>query len=329
MSSYPGSVKNFGVDRVDGDYIPASDINEARAEIVAMETDLLAANPLGLVNGKFVVTVAGNNLSLALKTLAGTDPTAADRVRVRIGDVTRNITAALSVSKNAGTNWCNAGSAELAAQEVDYFIYLGYNAALAEVVLGFSRIPWANLYSDFSSSSTAESYCGLSTTVNAASGDNYVNVGRFAASLSAGAGYTWSVPAFTNTNLIQRPIYASRWLTWNPTLTGFSSAPTNVSYRYLLDGASRRITLEFRQGTAGTSNATGFTVSVPYTAVSAANAGWVMFGIGVDNNTQLASPCLGVIDTAAAVISLYKDSAGAAWTNSGNKRAVFVGWYEG
>jgi hypothetical protein len=41
-ASFPSSVKSFGADRVDGDYIPASDMNTVREEIVAVETAGLA-----------------------------------------------------------------------------------------------------------------------------------------------------------------------------------------------------------------------------------------------------------------------------------------------
>lgn len=161
-----------------------------------------------LINGKIEVTDAAG-ITVAIKTLAGTDPSASDPVYVRIGDTVRTISAALSVSKADGTNWCNAGSAELATKEIDYFVYLGYNATDG-VVLGFSRFPGANQYSDFSATTTNEKYCAISTITNAAATDYYENVGRFAATLSAGAGYTWSVPTYTAANLIQRPIYETR-----------------------------------------------------------------------------------------------------------------------
>jgi hypothetical protein len=37
-AAFPTSIKNFGAARVDGDYIPASDMNTVREEIVAIET---------------------------------------------------------------------------------------------------------------------------------------------------------------------------------------------------------------------------------------------------------------------------------------------------
>ena len=168
-----------------------------------------------LINGKIVPSVASNNLTLAIKGLDGNDPSVTNPVYVRIGGVLRTITSALSVTKNAGTNWFNAGGAELATKEIDYFVYLGFNA-IHGVVLGFSRIPYATLYSDFSVTTTDNKYGAISIITNASAGDNYVNIGRFAATMSAGAGYTWSVPTFTSKNLIQRPIYETRFLTYTP-----------------------------------------------------------------------------------------------------------------
>lgn len=172
-----------------------------------------------LLNGKIVPSVTSNNLTVALKGMDGNDPSASNPIYVRIGDTVRTITSALSVTTNAGTNWCNAGATELATKEIDYFVYLGYNTTDG-VVIGFGRIPSANEYGDFSTTSTNEKYCAISTITNAVSGDDYELVGRFAATLSAGAGYTWSVPTFTNKNLIQKPIYETRWLNYVPTLTG-------------------------------------------------------------------------------------------------------------
>jgi len=41
-ASYPSGVKSFGVDLVNGDYLLASHVNDLRAEVVAVETKLLA-----------------------------------------------------------------------------------------------------------------------------------------------------------------------------------------------------------------------------------------------------------------------------------------------
>ena len=171
-----------------------------------------------LINGKIVVTDAAG-ITVAIKTLAGTDPSATDPVYIRIGDTVRTISSALSVAKSDGTNYCNAGSAELATKEIDWFVYLYWystHVSGAQVGIAFARYPGANKFSDFNAASDNEkgvnyTYDGASTP---AAGDNFEVIGRFAATLSAGAGYTWSVPTYTAINLIQRPIYETRWLSW-------------------------------------------------------------------------------------------------------------------
>lgn len=194
-----------------------------------------------LINGRISVTVASNNLTVAIKGLDGNDPSATNPVYVRIANTVRTISAALSISANAGTNWFNAGSTELAAKEIDYFAYIGYNATDG-VVLGFARIPYASLYSDFNTTTTNEKYARISTITNATSGDSYVNIGRFAATLSAGAGYTWSVPTFNTSNLIQRPIYETRTLSYTPVWTAQSVNPSLgngvLTGKYILRGAT-------------------------------------------------------------------------------------------
>lgn len=180
----------------------------------------------GVINGKFVTSVATNNLTLALKTSQGNDPSANDPVYVRIGDTVRTVTTALSVTKNAGTNWFNSGSAETATQEIDYFVYLGYNATDG-VVIGFARIPYAIKYGDFSATTTNDKYCAISTITNAVSTDQYEVVGRFNATLSATAAFNWSIPA--TSIVISRPIFETRELTYTPTVTAGSGAFSSVS----------------------------------------------------------------------------------------------------
>lgn len=248
---------------------------EVRLIIPAVEMDMLSTCPQGyMLNGKISVTDAAG-ITVAIKTLAGTDPSVTDPVWVRIGDTMRAITSALSVAKADGTNWMNAGSSELATKEIDYFVYLGYNATDG-VVIGFSRIPGANQYSDFSTTTTNEKYCAISTIANAASTDYYEVIGRFAATLSAGAGYTWSVPTFTAANLIQRPIYETRVLSWLPTWAGWSDNTSTMNYH--VSGTNMFI---HPWGGGGTSNSATTTGTLPflYGGISC------VFQIGVVDNS--------------------------------------------
>jgi hypothetical protein len=192
-----------------------------------------------LINGKISPTVAGGDLTVALKTLAGTDPSATDPIYCRIGDTVRSITSAISVTKPAGTNWANMGSAEIATKECDLFVYLNYNTVDAALQIGFSRFPGATAISDFGTwSSIAEKMFEGNGSSQPAATDVVELIGRFAATLSAGAGYTWSVPTFTAVNLIQRPIYQTRMLNYTPTLipsSGSYNSTTSNGY-YVITG---------------------------------------------------------------------------------------------
>lgn len=272
-----------------------------------------------LINGKIVPSVASNNLTVAIKGMDGNDPSATNPVYCRIGGVVRSITAALSKTLNAGANSFNSGSAELATKEIDYFVYLGYNATDG-VVVGFSRIAHGTRYDSFSATATSETFCSISTITNAAAGDYYNVIGRFAATLSAGAGYTWSVPTFTASNLIQRPIYNTRWLAWTPVFSGFSAAPSTVASRYFIQNS--KICIQISCGASGTSNANTFTFTLPLSS-GASNVNTSGAGQGVDNGAIPTNPVFLSIGANSPSVNLYKDWTGAVWTTSGAKNIVF------
>ena len=221
------------------DYPEAADINPIYDEVNAIEK-FLGVNGgswIGegqMMNGKLSITVSTNDLTVALKTIAGTDPSALDPVYIRINGTVRKCTAALSKTLADGTNWFNSGSAELAAQEADYFVYAIWNTTPATDImdLGFARVPFFNVYSEASATTTNEKYLAYANGSAPASTDDMVNIGRFAATLSAGAGYTWTVPTFTTTNLIQRPTFETRPLLWTPAWTNLTVGDATVTYWY-------------------------------------------------------------------------------------------------
>jgi hypothetical protein len=152
------------------------------------------------------------------------------------------------------------------------------------VVLGFSRIPYARLYSDFNTTTTNERYARISTITNAAAGDNYVLVDRFAATLSAGAGHTWSNAG----KVYGEPIYETRWLNWTPdyTQTGgmtFTSI-TTVEADYRILSGKCEVNLRF-EGTTGGSADTQIELTVPFTpktvTINFAGSGFDGGGIGI------------------------------------------------
>jgi hypothetical protein len=226
----------------------------------------------GLINGLIVPTVAGNNLTVAIKTLAGNDPSVNEPVYVWIGNTLRSITQATSTaSVTAGTNWFNSGSAELATREIDYFVYAQWDNSQSKVNVGFSRIPYARISTDFVadnvSNGTNEKYFRTeSAGLTLETTDIFVNIGRFAATLSAAAGHTWSVPTFTNANLIQEPIYETRRLSWLPTITTTPMTYTSLTYtsiEYQVVGRQCKISLR-TDGTTGGTASNGFFYTMPF-----------------------------------------------------------------
>lgn len=186
-----------------------------------------AGAPGQLVNGQIVRSVSSNNLTVAIKTLAGNDPSATDPVYVRIGNTVRVITAALSVTKNAGTNWFGKGASYFAAAESDYFVYLGWNTTDRAVSIGFASDPGKRLFSEFSATTTAWNYLAYSGSAPAST-DEFEVVGRFNAILGASASYNWSLPA--TAIIINRPIYETRIFT--VTNSGDGGGTINFRQRY-------------------------------------------------------------------------------------------------
>jgi hypothetical protein len=264
-----------------------------------------------MMNGKIVPSVSSNNLTLALKGMDGNDPSATNPVLVRIGNTIRSITAALSVTKNAGTNWFGSGATILATKEIDYFAYLGYNTTDG-VVLGFSRVPYASLYSDFSATTTSETYAAISTTTNAAAGDNYVNIGRFAATLSATASFNWSVPTFTAANLKQCPTYETRLLTWAPVITSDTGTPTTVTNtcKYKLMGSDIEYLVSVTVVDKGTANG-NINLTYPFlVAITQSGAGRENAATGASVGAKITSTVIGLskYDTTTLWVNTYNPS---------------------
>ena len=245
--------------------ITNANITDKRRSVFVAPT---GARNQGLINGKIVPTVASNNLTVAIKTLTDTDPTATNPVGIWIGNNLRWITSALSATTGAGFNAFNAGGAELATKEIDLFAYLFFKSSDSSIQIGVSRIPYGRLYSDFSSTITNEKY--ISTLVGLASSDICVNIGRFAATLSAGAGYTWTVPAFTNANLIQEPIYETRWLDWTPAYTAGTMTYTSVTLaiaKYQIENRNINFTFRTSDATTGGTATAAINVSLPFNLI--------------------------------------------------------------
>jgi hypothetical protein len=189
----------------------------------------------------------------------------------------------LSVTAADGTNYCASGSTEIATKEVDYFVYLGWNATGNNIMLGFSRIPYARRLDDFTYANTTSQKSIVATgTASSAVSDNFVNIGRFAATLSAGAGYTWTVPTFTTTNLIQVPIYQTRWLPCAASLT-ITNGPssTTVDSQYQINDTVCNFKYDIKGTVSVANTAVDIYVSIPFSAFAITTAGTALnMGLG-------------------------------------------------
>jgi hypothetical protein len=197
--------------------IVTANIADKREQMYVLNANM----PEGFMqNGQIVRTVASNNLTVALKTKAGNDPSAISPVFVNIAGKTRKVTSALSVTLNSGTNQFLAGSAVTAAREIDYFTYMGYRVASDTVFLAFARLPYFATYADASATIANQAYLAYTGSAPAST-DLLQVIGRFNATKSASAGFNWSVPA--TSVIVNKPITESRWLTWQPTYSASGS----------------------------------------------------------------------------------------------------------
>lgn len=105
---------------------------------------------------------------------------------------------------------------------------------------------------------------------------------------------------------------------WSPTITGFSAAPASGIYQYVRVG--KLVTIFITQPNNGTSNATTFTISLPFTALTLTSMQWVAPVAQVVDSGTVSGPGVAVISSAGTTVNFLKTGAGGAFTGSGNKR---------
>ncbi len=117
------------------------------------------------------------------------------------------------------------------------------------------------------------------------------------------------------------------WDTWTPTLTGFSADPASAVYRYRVINKTCYIVVS--QPNSGTSNATGFTITLPFTAATVTGMTWhITIPLVFDNSVISTTKDTAQISSAGSTITLNKANNASGWTNSGGKRATFQMFYE-
>lgn len=229
---------------------------------------------------KLSVTVASNNLTVALKHLDGTDPTATRPLLFVINGTKRYVTAATSITIAAGTSYFNLGAVEFATIEQQLFVYLVWDSNSSIVAISAARIPYGRLVSDFSATTTNEKH--LYNYANFTSTDDVINIGTFHVTNSGTASFNWSVPTFTSSNKIDASTYESDWLTWAPqysatgSLTFTSVSTTFAKYKQV----NQAIFFELRcSGTLGGTASNVILCTVPFEALQSANSATAGYGL--------------------------------------------------
>lgn len=254
------------------------------------QTVFLTGGPQGFVdNYSLITSVASNNLTVTLKTQDGSVPSSSNPIRVRIGNTSYIISSSISVTKNAGTNWCNSGSAELKTKEIDYFVYLIYETGgSAGVKIGFSRIPYGRVMGDFVNTTTSEKYIAGNWT-NFNSSDLVEVIGRFNAINSGSASYNWSIPS--TSIVLNKSIRNTRPLSWTPTTsTAGSLTYTSVTFprvEYMIYDNLLFFELRFSGTLGGTGNPYIYS-TIPFTPIDTSNS--QTMGISLSYETMASPP---------------------------------------
>jgi hypothetical protein len=163
----------------------------------------------GMRNGKIVPSVAANVLTVAIKTLAGNDPSTLNPVYVRIGDNIRKITAALNAVTTAMTDHWSRTS-----YTYSLFVYLGWDSVNSRVEILLCPQPTYLVYPAVNPAAPNPrrliSYYGSHVGTAITTGHILQVIGRIDDVVqSAANNYT----GVTATNVINYPIYKTNYLT--------------------------------------------------------------------------------------------------------------------
>lgn len=109
------------------------------------------------------------------------------------------------------------------------------------------------------------------------------------------------------------------WNDWTPTWTGFSANPSSIIARYTLNGKMCSVYLYC---VAGTSNATTFTLTLPFTSKSVNRS----LQIGQDNGGNVYSYVSTAVST--NILTCNKIVTSPSWTSSGSKFIYLSFTYE-
>lgn len=230
------------------------------------------------------VTVSSNDLIVEVVHEDGAAIYTDRPLYFKIGDTLRAVTTPLSITIPDGTNWFNAGSAELGGRVVPFFAYVVWDSNSSVVALTIARKSHYRVVASTMSTTTSENHIyGYSGFTD---GNNMVNIGYFEATLSlSGTSHLWTVPTFTTANLRSIPTLEGEWKSWTPVWTALGSgSPTYgtvtvafAKYKVVQNG----ILFVLRaSGTTGGSTVTQILATLPFQCKTSADASGASVAVG-------------------------------------------------
>jgi hypothetical protein len=143
--------------------------------------------------------------------------------------------------------------------------------------------------------------------------------------LTAGTDYTVANAAITSPfySMVANPAGFQHLYSWTPIFAGFSSDPTNVDAKFIING--RLCTANLSMG-AGTSNANNFLISAPLTAVGFHWSGNMAFY--VNGGSSNFGGGYVTIYNGESNFRISTTSGQSSWSNSGDKYARFQMFFE-
>ncbi len=265
----------------------------------------------------FSLSLASNNLTIALKRYDGTDPSVSQPLDIRIGNAILSITSALSVTITAAMgDIFTLDSRKIQGYDCQLFVYLINNNGTPQ--LGAAVNP--NLQTVASpfrdgvgqTGTVTQNNIVMSGTRNAT--NTCAVIGRVNAQQLDDN--SWWTP--TVNNIFNGPIYETDWLYFLPVYTGFSSSPSSPLLYKL---RKNEITVKTEEiGAGGTSNAADFTITLPFSCSSLTAARSPIQVL--DNSAFRAANGWTRIPASNAVVFVYRDTMNVDnFTTSGSKGA--------
>ncbi len=141
--------------------------------------------------------------------------------------------------------------------------------------------------------------------------------------VNGGTDYTLANAAITANyySKEQTPNGFPQWFNYAITFTGFSANPTVGKARFTIAGT--QCTIVRALSAVGTSNATGYTETIPVASVNQANQFWHAFGRCFNNSAYVATPAMGVVFWNSATLTFNLSGATANFTNTGTKMVEY------